>query len=151
VDSLPDRSSEPNLADLTGVSAEGISTGMSPPTDSSLGTNSTTDIGEIGNADPDPDPAPVAGSAAGRSALGKWLAIYTLLRVAILLGLTGLLSLLMPLVLALLFGVILALPLAWVLCGGVRRRVDEAMTIARAGPRAERERLRQALNGDDRR
>ncbi len=83
--------------------------------------------------------------------LAKWLAIYTFLRLGMLVVLAAVLSLLMPLILALLFAVVLALPLAWLAFGGVRRRVNEALAHSNAARRAERERLRSALNGEERR
>ena len=90
---------------------------------------------------------PLAGAAAPPQ-LARWLAIYTLLRVAMLVVLAALLSLVMPFILAALFAVLLALPLAWILFSGVRRRVNEAMAVKTAVRRAERDRLRSALNGD---
>ena len=87
--------------------------------------------------------------AAQPPSLVKWLTVYTLLRLGMLVLLTAVLSLLMPLILALLFAVVLALPLAWLLFGGVRKRVNAALAVANAARRAERDRLRKALNGDD--
>jgi hypothetical protein len=81
--------------------------------------------------------------------LAKWLAIYTLLRLAMLVALAGVLSLVMPFILAALFAVILALPLSWLLFGGVRRRVNAGLARSNAARRTERERLRSALNGED--
>lgn len=84
------------------------------------------------------------------SALAKWLLIYTAIRIGMLVVLAAVLYLVgLPLILALLFAVILALPLSWVLFGGVRRRVNEAMAASTAHRRAERERLRSALDGRD--
>ena len=82
--------------------------------------------------------------------MAKWLVIYSLLRVALLVALAAALSLLMPLILALLFAIVLALPLSWLLFARVRRQVNAAMAISNASRRAERERLRSALNGQDR-
>ena len=90
-------------------------------------------------AAPEPDQPPQ---------LAKWLAIYTVLRIAMLVALAAVLSLVMPFILAALFAVLLALPLAWILFGGVRRRVNEAMAVSTAARRAERDRLRSALNGE---
>lgn len=80
--------------------------------------------------------------------LAKWLAIYTGLRILMLVALAALLSLVMPFILAALFAVLLALPLAWILFGGVRRRVNAALAVSTAARRAERERLMSALNGE---
>jgi hypothetical protein len=96
---------------------------------------------------PDPNPQAPGPAAADPPPLGKWLLIYTLLRVATLVVLTALLALLMPLILALLFAVVLALPLSWVLFGGVRRRVNEAVAVKSSSRRGERDRLRAALDG----
>ena len=93
-------------------------------------------------ADAESDPAP---------SLAKWLLIYSLLRIGLLVVLAAVLSLLMPLILALLFAILLALPLSWVIFGGVRRRVNVAMANSTAQRRAERERLRSALNGQEQR
>ena len=82
-------------------------------------------------------------------ALGKSLAIYSLLRIGLLVVLAAGLSLLMPLILALLFAIVLALPLSWVLFSGPRRRVNAAMEVKTAHRRAERDRLRSALNGQE--
>lgn len=79
--------------------------------------------------------------------LGRWLLIYSTLRIGLLVVLAALLSLLMPLILAVLFAVVLALPLSWVIFSRVRGRVNEAMAISTAQRRAERERLRTALDG----
>jgi len=83
--------------------------------------------------------------------LGKWLLIYSLLRVGLLVVLAAGLSFLMPLILALLFAVVLALPLSWVVFAGVRHRVNTAIAVKTAHRRAERERLRAALNGQEER
>ena len=94
-----------------------------------------------------PGPATGASPLAAPS-LAKWLLIYTLLRLCILVVLTAVLLLLkMPLILAMLFAVVFAMPLSWLVFGGVRRRVNEAMAIASAHRRGERERLRAALDG----
>ncbi len=110
-----------------------------------------------------PDPSPADGPAAAdqpepardpstgtRSAglLGPLL-IYTVLRVGLIAALTAALALFMPLIVALLFAIILQLPLSWVLFAGPRRRVNEAMAASSAHRRAERERLRAALAGQD--
>lgn len=82
-------------------------------------------------------------------ALAKWLAIYTVLRLGMLVVLAGLMSLVMPFILASLFAVVLALPLSWLLFGGVRKRVNAGLARSNSARRAERERLRSALNGED--
>ena len=94
-----------------------------------------------------PDADGVVQAAPQSPGLAKWLVIYSALRIGMLVVLAAVLSLLgMPLILALLFAVILALPLSWLLFSGVRGRVNAAMAISTAHRRAERERLRSALN-----
>jgi hypothetical protein len=91
---------------------------------------------------------PVTARPAGRSTgLAGPLLIYTALRVGLIALLTGLLMLFMPFIVALLFAIIVQLPLSWLLFGGPRRRVTEAMAATTAHRRAERERLRAALAG----
>ncbi|SDO95576.1 Protein of unknown function [Nakamurella panacisegetis] len=102
-------------------------------------TAAITDVGPDGREVPAPT---------GPPQLVKWLVLYTVLRIAMLVGLAAALSLVMPFILAALFAVLLALPLAWILFAGVRRRLNEAMAVSTAARRAERERLRSALNGE---
>ena len=71
-----------------------------------------------------------------------------MLRVALVAVLTVVLSLFMPLIVALLFAIIAQLPLAWLLFTGPRRRVNDAIAQASAQRRAERARLQSALSGD---
>jgi hypothetical protein len=112
--------------------------------------------GQGGGAQPTPDyavPAQVgAGSAAGAepgpSHLVRYLAVYTVLRLALVLALTAVLAFFMPLIVALLFAIIVQLPLAWLLFAGPRRRVNDAMAQASAKRRAERARLQTALTGE---
>ncbi len=100
-----------------------------------------------GQAVPETDTVVVAGEQV--PALAKWLAIYTVLRLGMLVVLAGVLSLVMPFILAALFAVVLALPLSWLLFSGVRRRVNAGLARSNAARRAERDRLRSALNGED--
>ncbi len=91
------------------------------------------------------------GSAAGSSGsrhLFRYLAVYTVLRLALVAVLTAALAFFMPLIVALLFAIIAQLPLAWLLFAGPRRRVNEAVAEASAQRRAERARLQSALSGD---
>lgn len=89
---------------------------------------------------------PVAG---GREvSLPMALLIYTALRVLLVAVLTALLTIFMPLIVALLFAFVLQLPLAWVLFGTWRRRVNDGMARATASRRSERARLQDALSGD---
>ncbi|MET3808512.1 Flp pilus assembly protein TadB [Nakamurella sp. UYEF19] len=114
---------------------------------------SPTDHGQTSNQPGGSEPAAELDPAGhtGAPQLAKWLLIYTAIRIGMLVVLAAVLYLVMPLILALLFAVILALPLSWLLFGGVRRRVNEAMAASTVHRRAERERLRSALDGRDQR
>lgn len=87
--------------------------------------------------------APLRGSA---SLVGSLL-IYTLLRVALVALLTGVLMFFMPLIVALLFAIIVQLPLSWLMFAGPRRRLNDAMAQSSANRRAERAKLQSALTG----
>ena len=89
---------------------------------------------------------PVA--AVGTAHLVRYLAVYTLLRLALVVALTALLAFFMPLIVALLFAIIVQLPLAWLLFGGPRAKVNDAIAEATAKRRAERARLQSALSGE---
>ncbi len=75
--------------------------------------------------------------------------MYTLLRLALVAALTAVLMFFMPLIVALLFAIIVQLPLSWLLFSGPRRRLNEAMAQASEHRRNERMRLQAALRGDD--
>lgn len=110
----------------------------------------------IGAGVPDSDiqapgvaPGSTPGVGAGRSVgLVGPLLVYTALRLGLIAVITALLMLFMPFIVALLFAIIVQLPLSWLLFAGPRRRVNEAMAASSAQRRAERERLRAALAGD---
>ncbi|GAA2005397.1 DUF4229 domain-containing protein [Nakamurella flavida] len=89
-----------------------------------------------------------ADGAAGPPAhLGRDLAIYTALRFVMIAVLTGILTLFMPLVVALMFAIIIQLPLAWLIFARQRRKVNEAVATASASRRRHRQELREALEG----
>ncbi len=91
-----------------------------------------------------------AGDAAEPAHLAKWLVLYTAMRFAVLIVLAlGLYLAGLPLIVALAFAIALALPVSWLLLSPMRKRVTRAMAIASAGRRAERDRLRAALDGRD--
>jgi hypothetical protein len=90
------------------------------------------------------DPAP----AAGAGHLFKYLAVYTVLRLGLVIVLTAVLAFFMPLIVALLFAIIVQLPLAWLLFTKPRIRVNDAIAVSTARRRAERERLQSALSGE---
>ncbi len=102
-----------------------------------------------------PEPASAVTESAGRaqtapatSHLLRDVAVYSVLRLALVAVLTAVLAFFMPLIVALLFAIIIQLPLAWLLFAGPRRRVNDAIARASAGRRAERARLQSALSGD---
>ncbi len=115
--------------------------------------------GSVNTPDGAADPAAAAGAdaaataepvpgAAGPSHLARQLAVYTALRLALVVLLTAVLAFFMPLIVALLFAIIVQLPLAWLLFSGPRARVNDAMAQASARRRAERARLQSALSGE---
>ena len=85
----------------------------------------------------------------GRPPLAGPLVVYTALRLGLIAVLTAVLVLFMPLIVALAFAIILQLPLAYLLFPGPRRRVNAALAAASGQRRAERDRLRAALEGED--
>lgn len=95
--------------------------------------------GTGGHAEPGGGPPPLAGP----------LLVYTALRLGLIAVLTAVLVLFMPLIVALAFAIILQLPLAYLLFPGPRRRVNAALAAASGQRRAERDRLRAALAGED--
>lgn len=90
------------------------------------------------------DPEPPAGSTLIRD-----VALYTLARLAMIGLLTGLVVLAgVPLLIALLLSLVVALPLSLVLLPGLRARMNAGFRAAGARRRAERERLRAQLRGE---
>lgn len=78
------------------------------------------------------------------------LLAYTAARLGIVAFVAGLLvAARVPLLLAVLIGLIAALPLSMVLLRGLRGRLDVAMAVVRERRAAEREVLRARLRGDD--
>ncbi|WP_395729366.1 DUF4229 domain-containing protein [Nakamurella sp.] len=109
-----------------------------------------TSIPDAADAGPTAPVDPAAGNRplAGGRGLARPLVVYTVLRLGLIAILTAVLVLFMPLIVALLFAIIVQLPLAYVLFSGPRQRVNAAMAAASAHRRTERERLRAALAGD---
>lgn len=94
-------------------------------------------------------PSGPAGGPATPPRVAPWLLAYTLGRVGILVGLVGLLWLArVPQIPALLFGVLLSMPVAYVLLRPARERLTEALSARSVVRRAEKERLRARLSGD---
>jgi uncharacterized protein DUF4229 len=85
----------------------------------------------------------------GSSLVGTLVA-YTLARLAIVVAVAGLLVLAgVPLVLAILIGVVAALPLSMLLLRGLRKRMDAGVAAVHERRAAQREVLRARLRGDD--
>jgi hypothetical protein len=85
----------------------------------------------------------------GSSLVGTLVA-YTLARLGIVVAVAGLLVLAgVPLLLALLIGVVAALPLSMLLLRGLRKRVDAGVAAVQERRTAQREVLRARLRGDD--
>ena len=85
----------------------------------------------------------------GPSLVGTLVA-YTLARLGLVAVVAGLLVLAgVPLLLALLVGVIAALPLSMLLLRGLRERLDALSRRCGSGGRPQREVLRARLRGDD--
>ena len=85
----------------------------------------------------------------GSSLVGTLVA-YTLARLAIVVAVAGLLVLAgVPLLLALLIGVVAALPLSMLLLRGLRKRMDAGVAAVQERRMAQREVLRARLRGDD--
>jgi hypothetical protein len=87
----------------------------------------------------------VTPAAAEPPRVGQWLLVYTLGRLAIAAALIGLLWVLgLPGTPGFLFGVLLAMPVAYLVLAPVRKRLTSALVV-----RAEqKERLRTELRGD---
>ena len=99
----------------------------------------------------DPVPAP-----ASRASLARDVAVYSAARLllvvaltAAVLGVAAVAGVGGPLVVAVLLALVLALPLSRLLLGSLRRRVDRGVAEVGAARRAERERLRARLRGDE--
>ena len=78
------------------------------------------------------------------------LVAYTLARLALVAAVTGLLVLAgVPLLLALLIGVVAALPLSMLLLRGLRKRMDAGVAAVQERRTAQRDVLRARLRGDE--
>jgi len=85
----------------------------------------------------------------GSSLVGTLVA-YTLARLAIVVAVAGLLVLAgVPLLLALLIGVVAALPLSMLLLRGLRKRMDAGVAVVQERRTAQRDVLRARLRGDE--
>jgi hypothetical protein len=82
--------------------------------------------------------------------LAATVLLYTLARLGLVAVVAGLLVIAgVPVLLALLIGLIVALPLSMVLFKGLRVRLDAAVAVSGARRSAEREALRARLRGED--
>ncbi len=82
--------------------------------------------------------------------LGRWLLLYSLGRIGIMVALIALLWLVgLPQLPALFLGVLLSMPVAYVLLRPMRDRVTAAMMARSDTRRAAKERLRARLAGDE--
>ncbi len=89
-------------------------------------------------------------TGAAAPSLGRWLLLYSLGRIAIMVALVALFWLVgLPQLPALLFGVLLSMPVAYVLLRPMRDRLTAAMMARTDARRAARERLRTRLAGDE--
>lgn len=84
-------------------------------------------------------------------ALARDVALYSAARLA-LVTVTALLLLLagVPLLVSALLAVVLALPLSMVVLGSLRARVNAGLAVVAGRRKAERDRLRQQLHGEQR-
>jgi membrane protein implicated in regulation of membrane protease activity len=95
---------------------------------------------------------PPASPSAGlrQPGLAVTLGLYTLARLGLVAVVAALLLLAgVPLIIAVLVALIVALPLSMVLFRGLRGRLDEALAAARERRARERAALRARLRGDD--
>lgn len=86
-----------------------------------------------------------------RSTLARDITLYTLARLALVVMIALLLALAdVPAVVALLLALVVSLPLSLFLLRDLRLRVNSGLTEATERRRAERERLRAQLRGEER-
>ncbi|MBF6137667.1 DUF4229 domain-containing protein [Nocardia otitidiscaviarum] len=92
---------------------------------------------------------------AGRR-LARNLALYTLARLALVVALTAaiigaaqLVGVDVPLIVAALFALLIAMPLSMTLLKGLRTRVNQDIAVVDAKRRRDREQLRSRLRGED--
>jgi uncharacterized protein DUF4229 len=82
-------------------------------------------------------------------ALAREVALYSAARLMLVAVMTVLLVLAgVPLLVSILLAVVVALPLSMVLLGSLRARVNAGLAVVSARRRAERDRLRQQLRGE---
>lgn len=94
------------------------------------------------------------GSAGGR--LARDLGVYTVARLGLVVAVTAvivfgarLVSVEVPLIVAILFALIIGMPVSMVLLKGLRARVNEDISTVDQRRRRDKEQLRARLRGDD--
>lgn len=86
-----------------------------------------------------------------RSTLIRDVALYSAARLALVFVIAELLVLArVPLLVAILLAMVVALPLSMLLLGSLRSRVNAGLAVVGDRRRAERERLRRQLRGEER-
>ena len=86
---------------------------------------------------------------AGQPSLGRDLALYTVARLGMVVGVAGVLVLLgAPLLVAAAVSVIVVMPLSMLVFGGLRRRVATGLAERSAERKARRDHLRAQLRGE---
>ncbi|NNH75419.1 DUF4229 domain-containing protein [Nocardia uniformis] len=90
------------------------------------------------------------------SRLARNLALYTLARLAmvvvltaVIIGVAGLVKVEVPLIVAALFALLIAMPLSMMLLKSLRTKVNQDIAVVDAKRRADKEQLRSRLRGDD--
>ena len=97
----------------------------------------------------DPGSRPLAPRPGAERGVAAVLALYALARIGLLVVIAGLLMLAgVPIVIAVLVSLIVALPLSMLLFRGLRGRLDDALAVARTRRGAQRSALRAGLRGD---
>lgn len=96
-------------------------------------------VDRLESAQPAPD------AANGKPRVLVALLQYSALRLLLVAAITAVLMTFMPLIVAVLFAIVIQLPLAWLLFAGPRRRLNAEISRASADRRAYRARLDAAL------
>jgi Protein of unknown function (DUF4229) len=82
--------------------------------------------------------------------LARDVTLYTVARLAMVAVVSALLVLAgVPLLVSILLALVVALPLSMLLLGSLRSRVNAGLAVARVRRKAERERLRRQLRGEE--
>lgn len=107
----------------------------------------------MADSTPDVVPASPSGGPATRPPILPWLALYTLGRLGIAVALIAILWLLLPAPLggipAMLFGLLLSMPVAYLLLRPVRDRLTEGLAARSVARREAKVQLRARLTGTE--